>query len=89
MLERNNCKKQTISRFLFTTVSIHYSKKSSNYIVTLCFVDVVEIGDAPGGVVLLHEDFKNSNLFRGTPIAARRSYLKRKLEVKNLVTLFL
>jgi hypothetical protein len=88
-LKEQTVKKQSISRDYFSIASIQSSKESSNYNKIICIAGVIDTGDAPEKSNISENIRKKSKLLLGLSTGARRSCLKKKPEVKNLVALSL
>jgi hypothetical protein len=88
-LKEKSVKKQAISRYYFSTAFIQSSKESSNYNKIVCIAGVIDTGDAPEKSNISANIRKKSKSLLGLSTGARRSCLKKKPEVKNLVALSL
>jgi hypothetical protein len=84
-LKEQSVKKQAINRYYFSIAAIKSSKESSNYNKIVCIAGV----DAPEKSNISANISKKSKLFLGLSTGARRSCLKEKPELKNLVALSL
>jgi hypothetical protein len=89
-LKEQSVKKQAISRYYFSIVSIQSSKESSNYYKIVCITGVIDTGDAP------EKSNISANIRKKIEIVTRLVYWgqeklfeEKKPEVKNLVALFL
>jgi hypothetical protein len=88
-LKEQSVKKQAISKYYFSIASIKSSKESSNYNKIVCFAGVNDTGEALEKSNISANIRKKSKSSLGLPTGARRSCLKKKTEVKNLVALSL
>jgi hypothetical protein len=88
-LKEQSVKKQAISRYYCSIASIQSSKESSSDNKIVCFTGVNDTGEAPEKSNISTNIRKKSKSFLGLSTGARRSCLKKKPQVKNLVALFL
>jgi hypothetical protein len=88
-LKEQSVKKQAIGRYYFSIASIQSSKESSNYNKIVCIAGVIVTGDALEKSNISANIQKKSKSLLGLSTGARRSCLKKKPEVKNLMALSL
>ncbi len=87
-LKEQSVKKQAISRYYFSIASIQSSKESSKTIIK-SFAGVIDTGEAPEKSNISANIRKKLKSLLGLSTEARRSCLKKKTEVNNLVALSL
>jgi hypothetical protein len=88
-LKEQSVKKQAVSGYYFSIAFIKSSKESSNYNKIVCFAGVIDTGEAPEKSNIFANIRKKSKSLLGLSTGARRSCLKKKPELKNLVALSL
>jgi hypothetical protein len=88
-LKEQSVQKQAISRYYFSIASIQSLKESSNYNKIICIASVIDTGDALEKSNISANIRKKLKPLLGLSTGARRSCLKKKPEVKNLVALSL
>jgi hypothetical protein len=77
-LKEQSVKKQAVSVYYFSIVSIKSSKESSNYNKIVCFAGVNDTGEVPEKSNIFANIKKKSKSLLGLSTGARRSCLKKK-----------